>query len=1050
MLRFFRLTLCCLAVACLSGARARAASEDKGQAELRAQYARGIEAYDFEPRGNSIESRDLDGDGRPDYWEPVRDDSHPEHLISGVRIVEVPNDERPGLWRNSPGHVLKIPFDGTRVAFRTAIPKTIDPDLAYEVSAYAKTKGINLPSERRGPVPEGGSPPSTFVRVKFVWLHGEDERQIGKPDVIEVPAGQTDWPISVDRGTPLNLLINDLPVDSRTGLRPDRVRVILEVEDNPDVSGADRHGVVWFDDIRIKSRPKIRVDPVFRDVETLEEGQRPPPLRLEIKYLGLIANVPEGAGFRGAQYSRSVRITDINGEPPLDHSGRPVSFPDAVIDPGPRRYYDEQLALPLVNQGVYYLTVSLRGYLGAAEAEVSQVVGLTLPPRAADTDLRRPGADVGGFGLRLEGLPYKLLQSKEGMLAEMVRRAGVQRVKVGVWPEDFKPQEQAQPYLEDLGRELRLMRSGGAHLSGIIAADPQFFGQNGAYAAMREQADTLDRLLDAIMPYLRAHIEDWQWGDDDDSSFSAGVDPEAMRVPRRALADKTAALVQCCPVNISRRDAVLPPAAAAEAVSLYVPADLPPWRMLKALSVFATSNFADLKSPRRVVYPSERLQELLPASYEDATAAETGHKVWLSLELRSVPRHERNAAAERAQVEDLAVKAILARAAGVERVCLGRLFHTESGLCAVDGSGRLVPRPALLAARTLEEHLAGAAYLGSFQLRDIFPNFVFHHPDPDRDEAVIALWYDGPQEAEYLDRLQLGDMPLTVVDMAGNARALDPRDTRLLVRKSPLLVAGMSASLALTRMSLRISPVPRLTAMNEIQTQELSITNYFTSQLPVQFEISYATDADFVLERGWTKPGRKKLDLRRGVKGAWPSDSLTYQVQPDPGSIIGVVPRPLDDRPEIWPPRPESGAPAPGEKYVQVLADINTSPAVRFKMLRKTILASDLDVRLVRLKKQDTANLALQFQLKWLPPGGGDVRGELVLRPYYVKSGGFPKERPAVSVPAYSPGSDRAAVTVELSIPVRPVAKTLVGLTEIGGSRFFILDVTEVLKAATE
>ena len=68
---------------------------------------------------------------------------------------------------------------------------------------------------------------------------------------------------------------------------------------------------------------------------------------------------------------------------------------------------------------------------------------------------------------------------------------------------------------------------------------------------------------------------------------------------------------------------------------------------------------------------------------------------------------------------------------------------------------------------------------------------------------------------------------------------------------------------------------------------------------------------------------------------------------------------------------------------------------------------------------------------------------------FQLKTGQLPDELPAARVPAFAPDEkEKAAVTVDFPVPLprSPGLRTWIGLREVGGTRFFILDVTEVLK----
>ncbi len=981
------------------------AGEERGQEEERLQLALNFDAYDFEPRGDDPASRDRDGDGWPDYWEPAKDSV--AYLHDRIRIVEDP--ERPGLWRGQPGHVLKVPFDGTRVAVQTRVPKLIDSDLAYEISVWGRMEGIT----------------GSIARVVLVWLHQDEatgEKELDR-DQIVLPPGQLDWPEH-----PLTLRINDLPLEAN------RVRVVCEVVDDPTIPGADRHATVWFDDIRLESRPKIRIPPVFATVrETPDGGLILPPLSISLTYLGLIDNLPDPARpghFKGKSYFRAIEITDMFDHPPADDAGRPLTLlsqPRMELNPGLSRTFREDLVLRLPRLGVYYLTIKLFTSQGDILARVEQVVGLQRPP-SEDRGPTRGALEKGlTFGLLLDTPPEAVLRAPR-LLADLVDASGVQQIKVHLWSRDFKPQG-TQPYLVALNRELRLIRARGARITAAVTDSPSAFRDLGMRKVMQERTDLLSQHLSTAVNLAGPNVEYWQWGADDDPSFAEGVGRSEAETAIKTLEGLAGVAVQAFPLPLSAPRLKLPSPAVAQAVSLRVPALMSEKGLAASIAGLLPLRLAYLTRPD--IYPPRSLSSLLPpelATMDEATLAieeeKTPRETWLSLELSTVPRHGRSAVAERAQVTSLARKAILARALGVSRIYLGELFGADSGLMALDKQEHAIPRPAYLAARVLEEQLGGAAYLGSFQLREHFPNYVFRHRNG-RD-AVIAFWYDGPEESAPLDLG--GGVDMTVIDLAGNRRLV--HDKSVIALQVPQFVLGMSVPLARTRMSVRIRETPPLMSRRALQTQLVSITNYFDQQLPGQLRFTYATDNAFHLERNWTvRPQKLSFNLASGETGELATGFLEYEVQPDLNT--------------------ETGGEA-ARKYVQLVVDFNIATPVRFRLLRETEVRSDLEVVIKPLQSAgpETARIAtLLMQVRWFPQQASERRGSVELTPYYKLRSDLKVPLPKITVPVYTEKTKSApAVPVKFEIPRgAPGTRAWVGLDEESGDRFFRQEVTALM-----
>ncbi|MCX7936020.1 MAG: hypothetical protein N3A66_12270, partial [Planctomycetota bacterium] len=310
---------------------------------------------------------------------------------------------------------------------------------------------------------------------------------------------------------------------------------------------------------------------------------------------------------------------------------------------------------------------------------------------------------------------------------------------------------------------------------------------------------------------------------------------------------------------------------------------------------------------------------------------------------------------------------------GIPRIFLGRILGEEGLLTdAVEP----LPRPAFLAVRTLEDILSGSVYIGSLSLREQFRNLVFRLYPPEANQTAIVLWYDGPADSEMLDRLELGDEPLTAVDLAGNRWPLGPREKRLPVRRTPILLLGMDARLALARMSLDINPEPRLEARHMLQRQIVAATNYYEQQLPITLRLRYAGNPrwregaeDLEEERNWTvRPEAVEINLPLASGGSYPQASAAYEVEPDPISVMGMAdPIPEGREQVIWP----TSRTRSGEKYVRLTADFKTATPVRMIIYRKIRLHTDLEVRVIKqdrpVEDPEGRYLYLQMQVRWFP-----------------------------------------------------------------------------------
>ncbi|MBN2711947.1 MAG: hypothetical protein JXR97_05845 [Planctomycetes bacterium] len=1004
-------------------------SDKKNMEEERLQLARNFSAYDFEPREDSpVESRDMDGGGWPDYWEAVIDDNHRAEIVNKARIVRDDFDNsllnpRPGLYYGEIGHVLQVPFDGTPVALRTRIPKVVDPDLAYNITAFARMKGLD----------------NSITRIWLVWLHideAQGERELDRDEII-IQRGQRDWPES-----PFSKRINDLPV--KNGLRTNGLRIVCEIVDDPNIPGADRHGMAWFDDIRIESKPKLRINPVIKQFDPF--GHIP----LKIEYLGLIENIPDPdkpGSFKGKSYSRTIEVTDLFGREPRDSSGDVL--PELAnnrtmnLNPGPSRSVEETINLKLRQLGIHYVTVKMFGYDGSIQASVSQAIGFTPPPSGKRVNGGVDTDSTGTYGILL-GAPPQALLEKKGTLTSLVQRAGVFQAKVDIWPKGYKPQDGAS-YTANLTRELRNIRGSGVHITGTIPNTAEGMRMAPMQQVMKERTDVLEADFAGTVYQIGPHVEFWQWGQDSDNSFTGHIDTEGLAKARSLLSNMTSVMISSYPVNLSSQRPQLPPDAIAQAASLYIPAEMTAGQMLDKLVKVAPDKFRNLKSDD--IYPPESLSKLIPTGIKDSEAPDTGNSgitrvmPWVSLELKAVPRHERSAIFERAQLEDMTTKAVIAKAIGMDKVFLGELVSHNGGLIRIEEDGKPADRPALLAANVLEQYLGGAKYLGSFQLQGYgkrFPNFIFG--DPRTKSAIIALWYEGAGESEKLNKLEIASLPLTVIDMAGNKTLIKNQST-INVYKAPILITGLSIPLALTRMSVDISDNPPLLAQSSLQRQDVVIKNYFDEQLPAELRIRYAANSLFMTENNWTVRPEvlEDINLPSRTPDTIPSGTVSFSVQPDSNSVLGKTPGSMSITPDAL----ES------DKFVRLTLDINTAERVRMRLLRKVRLRSDLEVNVPPPLRQDNAdpNTLIQMWIKWIPSQDQAGQSSITIAPYYVRQGQLPTWLPKRSIPA-STGNDTGAPSRVIKFliprPRRPV-ETWIGLEEDGGDRFYKINVTDYI-----
>jgi hypothetical protein len=1012
--RFVRGTTVLLALICTLWPQSPRAGESIPLQERQVELARQFDRYDFEPRPGEILSRDADFDGFPDYWRRIRGPQYREY--PEVAIVSDP--WRPGADpRAEEGHVLRMSYAGDEVAVETAVPREVNAQLAYEISAFARTEGLE----------------HSTTSIDIVWLHIDEEgrsKVLGAPDQILVPRGQRDW-----SEAPLRRRINDIPP------RTTHLRLVCRVQDDPDIPGADRHGVAFFDDIRIENRPKIAVNAMFRDDDR--------PLQIIIGYQGLTPNTGEsGEADRQTrkQYARRIHVRDVHGEPvallgePEEAGGR------RRIAPGNATIFTEEVILDdrrtpgpggmRRQRGIFYMDVTLYGARREPLASVTEIVGRWAPPRWKPQFKRNPAA-LDHFGVGLDVLDRIDTLDPDSLL-DVMRHLGVFRVKAEVW-DDTPDGRISDRALHTAGDLMQRLREYGVRFTGVLGRLPlSLVPSEYMFATMRDRLDQLREAVRQPAMQLGPRIDDWRWGADDDPSFGDGVKPEVLAGARDALQDFTSAFVQALPLVLgSARE--LPPEDAAEAVSIYVPATMSTDEMLDELVRLLPTRFLQLTEWERALYPSDRLQQLSKRGEQILQAPERTRRIddpeverqyWLVLEPLALDPHLRDANAERAQVVYLTRKAALGRVLGFDRVFTGNLADPERGLVTVTRDRRIVPRPSLLAVRTLAEYLSGAEYLGSFYFSENIENYVFRSMREPENAVLVAWAHEGGDGSERVD-IGSGWGALEQIDLAGNRRRIG---RSFEVGPMPTIVRGISAASARTRMSIEILGDPPLRSITERHPQRLQIRNFHTEPLIGSVRLVYAarpalSGRGMRLEPGWGDVPEIRLNLPAG--GAGPDNRTEareeFDVRPTEESVLG-------------------------KKFVRLDVRLAAASEMRFNMLRTTELTSDIDVRLRVLEQaRDQRERVVRMTLRWSPNPNEPHPSRIVMQPYYQVAAERFNQGRMVLYPATEAQGWKGAAIRDVRIPAAFVgARVFVGAEEETGSRFLRHDVSQMLRTGSD
>lgn len=1006
-LRLPRLLPCLLAVVALllcASPHARAEDAEHMDRETRRrELARHFDIYDFEPRGNDLNSRDLDGDGFPDFWEPLIDDVHRDYLADQIRIV--PDPERPPAIPGAPGHALRIPFDGTGVAIQTRFPRIVDPDLAYEISAWGRSERLTR----------------SRVLIHAIWLHEDPvhgEREVGL-HTMQLPPGQVDWVEA-----PMRLRVNDIPT------RANRLRIRLEILPDPAFRGSDRNGAAYIDDIRIETRPKIKLDPL---VAFRSPGQTDAvSLSMPVTYQGFDRPDPDAPA--GARYFRIVRIHDIYGQPPEAPPGSPPPLDTGSrrdIHPGPMQNMQETLTVRLHRTGIHYVSVALFETSGTRLAEVTQVLAL-LPPPPPPRDVTMLTGEQNDFGILMRSTPPDSPKGTDD-LARMLQHTNIAAFAAFAFPVNANGGRRT-PNPRIWVEPMRSIRGRGITVQALLHADtPEL-------RALPVQ-DSMTRHLEAFRPLIRnatqsldPFVDTWQWGHPEDASLSRLPDPAPLTDAMRDLRRMTSSTRQSFPFSFEREEGIWPAPGLVQAVNAYVPSTVPPQILPRLIAQARPERLAHLGDPDALLYPPRYLQRLAPPPRPgDVTfgAPPPRQDAWLTLRLRPVPSYTRMPRPERLMLEDMAQKAILARALGIDRIYIDSFDDPGAGLVERRENGDWIPRPAFLGLRVLSDQLSGSRYLGSFLFHSeegAFHNYVFAHRNG-RD-TVTAIWFDGDGDGAEVD--YGGGVNPQILDLEGNTMPMPPSG-RFFATRIPQLIHDTSIPLARTRMSLTLLPDPALAMRDRFQPQRLSIRNFYRLPIAGSIRLEYAADRDYVFEPNWhVRPGQIpfNIGMARGTPPnlEYPLHILPFQVRPSANSSAdteGIL----------------------GRKYVQVTVDMRAEAPIQLRLLRLVELTGDLDVRLRRLEDTDDPGTdVIQMLVRWLPEGPDQREAQIVLRPYYRRAGGMNIELPDQVIPNYSQmDPDAPPVNIEFRIP-RPMERTetWIGYRQEGGARFYNHDVTRL------
>jgi len=381
----------------------------------------------------------------------------------------------------------------------------------------------------------------------------------------------------------------------------------------------------------------------------------------------------------------------------------------------------------------------------AMEGESSLIYRRQINLAVIDSQELVPGTEF-GWTLPDEGKSLPL-----GLLGQLVKQAGVGRVKYPLWFGDDRSEQD----LERMVGFVERLSTAGIELVGVLDKPPQalrskYGGSNQQDAAQvfAPEPEVWYPSLEPVMTRLATRVRSWQLGDDLDTSFTDSLNPAGKLREVKAELDRIGQNVN---LGLGWNWMHAFPRAATE------PA---PWR-------FMTLSAAPVLS-------AEELGTYLRAS-EGAGLAR-----WVALQPLPADEYPTEIRAT-----DLVDRMIAAKIHGAEAVFCPEPFSDTHGLMNRDGT----PGELFFPWRVTALALGKATYLGSIDLPNGSPNHIFAR----QDDAVMVVWNWHPtEETAYLGTAT------RQVDLWGH-ETTPPADAHcqiIEVRRVPTFITGLDPAIA--------------------------------------------------------------------------------------------------------------------------------------------------------------------------------------------------------------------------------------------------------------
>ncbi|KAF0245444.1 MAG: hypothetical protein FD180_1667, partial [Planctomycetota bacterium] len=341
---------------------------------------------------------DLDKDSFPDRWRSILADEFPAFNATQTKLGA---DEFHGG-----GRAAGLATKGRSAGLETRWAVAVDPDRAYELTAWVKTEGLR----------------ESAAWAEIEWLD-DAEARIGVARTQGVRDTGGAW-------KPLRIQASEIPVKARKA----RLRLVL--------GGDDVAGRAWFDDVEWLGRVRVRLDTEGRPGSIYREG--------ESRDAGGVAGNVVALGLEPGTYEVHAVIRDADGKTAWEGRVGGVELP-----------VRENLALPFkfpaTSPGHYEVRIDIR----ASDKPLVQA-------RAAFAiahDPLFPKGKAGEYGASFD--PYEHPGRRAGAI---LSQAGIGRLRVVLWGGAARDRADLAPDGAAMHEILLDLRRNGLDLVGVLAA----------------------------------------------------------------------------------------------------------------------------------------------------------------------------------------------------------------------------------------------------------------------------------------------------------------------------------------------------------------------------------------------------------------------------------------------------------------------------------------------------------------------------------------------------------------------------------------------------